>query len=366
MRTTEPIHASFAPSSLMHAEAAAVSPPVGPLAAHRRPRLSIITPAYNEERNLPVLYERLRAVLDKENVDWEWIVTDDHSSDRTFEVLAELGRRDMRVRVLRFSRNFGSHAGVSCGLRHARGDCAGMLAADLQDPPEVLPQLLEKWRAGGQVVWAVRGRREGEGALTLRMAGLFYWIMRNVVGMREMAATGADLFLIDRRVIEAYREFEERNVNVFALLTWMGFKQDTVIYTKEARLHGSSGWTLQKKLKLAVDSVTSFSYLPIRVMSWTGMFTAIAGLCYAIFIIGYALIGRSVEGWASLMVVVLVLGGFQMLMLGILGEYLWRALDEARRRPSYTVEAEAGAPVWASSAAPPTEQVSPGTTRGST
>lgn len=311
----------------------------------KRSLLSVITPAYNEERNLPVLYERLSNVLDALDVDWEWIVTDDHSADRTFEVLSDLGRRDPRVRALRFSRNFGSHAGVSCGLRNATGDCAVVLAADLQDPPEVIPQLLDAWRSGAQVVWAVRGRREGEKATTVGAAGLFYWIMRAVIGMRELSATGADFFMIDRRVIDAYRDFDERNVNLFALLAWMGFRQDTITYTKDARLYGQSGWTLKKKIKLAVDSITAFSYLPVRVMSWTGVFTAIAGLLYALFIIYNAFAGQPVEGWSSLMVAVMLIGGFQMLMLGVLGEYVWRALDESRRRPRYTIEAETGARV---------------------
>lgn len=317
------------------------NPAQAPAGQRLQPRvlLTVITPAYNEEANLPVLYQRLATVLDGTDLDWEWIVTDDHSSDGTFDVLARLSARDPRVRALRFSRNFGSHAGVSCGLRNARGDCAVVLAADLQDPPEVIPKLLNEWRAGAQVVWAVRGGREGEAATTVGLAGIFYWIMRNVVGLRELAATGADFFLIDRCVIDAYQEFDERNVNLFALLAWMGFRQRTVSYVKQARLRGSSGWTLQKKLKLAVDSVTAFSYLPVRVMSWTGVVTAIAGFGYALFIIVNAIKGNPVEGWSSLMVAVMVIGGFQMLMLGVLGEYVWRALDEARRRPRYTIEA---------------------------
>lgn len=302
-------------------------------------RLSVITPAYNEEENLPDLYERLRTVLDSIPVEWEWIVIDDHSSDRTFEISAGLAQRDRRIRALRFSRNFGSHAGVSCGLRIARGDCAVVLAADLQDPPEIIPQLLAAWQNGTQVVWAVRDKRLGENTATLKTSGLFYWIMRNVIGMRELAPTGADFFLIDRCVIEAYRGFDERNINIFALLAWMGFRQETVGYTKEPRLHGSSGWTFKKKLKLAVDSITAFSYLPVRFMSWTGVLTAIAGFIYAMFVIANAVRGQPVEGWSSLMVIVMVIGGFQMLMLGVLGEYVWRGLDEARRRPRYTIEA---------------------------
>jgi glycosyltransferase involved in cell wall biosynthesis len=302
--------------------------------------LSVITPAYNEEQNLRVLYERLCAVLGSVQMEWEWIVIDDHSSDRTFEVLSELGRRDARVRALRFSRNFGSHAAVTCGLRHSRGSCAVVIAGDLQDPPEVIPQLLEAWHSGTQVVWAVRALREGESRSTVKLAGLFYWVMRNVVGMRELSATGADFFLVDRRVIDTFREFDERNVNLFALLAWLGFRQRAIAYSKAARLHGESGWSLKKKIKLAVDSITAFSYFPVRVMSWTGMITAIAGFGYALFVIHLAITTEvPVEGWSSLMVAVMVIGGLQMLMLGILGEYLWRALDEARKRPRYTIEA---------------------------
>ena len=302
--------------------------------------LSVVTPAYNEESNLPVLYQRLCAVLDPLDIGWEWIVTDDHSADGTFGVLAGLSRADSRVRAFRFSRNFGSHAGVSCGLRQARGDCAVVMAADLQDPPEVIPELLAAWESGAQVVWAAREEREGEAATTVRTAGLFYWVMRHVVGMRELPATGADFFLIDRLVMDAYDGFDERNVNLFALLAWMGFRQRTVRYVKKARLHGTSGWTLGKKVKLAVDSITAFSYLPVRLMSWTGVLTAIAGFFYAIFIIYNAITGQPIEGWSSLIVVVTLIGGLQMLMLGVLGEYVWRALDEARRRPRYTIEAE--------------------------
>jgi polyisoprenyl-phosphate glycosyltransferase len=316
------------------------------LAMRPRARLSVITPAYNEELNLPVLYERLQAIMRDLDLDWEWIVTDDHSSDRTFEVLSELSRRDDRVLALRFSRNFGSHAGVACGLRHARGDCAVVMAADLQDPPEVIPALVETWRDGAQVVWAARARREGEKASTVGVAGLFYWVMRNVVGLREISATGADFFLIDRNVIDAYSAFGERNVNLFALLVWLGFRQETITYVKEARMHGASSWTLKKKVKLAVDSITAFSYMPVRFMSWLGVFTGLAGFCYAGLVIFNALTGKPVEGWSSLMVAVLLIGGLHMLMLGILGEYIWRALDEARRRPRYTIEASTSK-LWA-------------------
>ena len=164
--------------------------------------------------------------------------------------------------------------------------------------------------------------------------------MRNVVGMKEMPATGADFFLLDRTVVDAFSRFNESNASIFALLTWMGFRQATIGYDKEARLHGSSGWTLKKKLKLVVDSVTSFSYVPIRFMSYLGFVVGLAGFLYA----GLrgrrtSCAGSPVEGWSSLMIVVLLVGGLQMVMMGVLGEYLWRALDESRRRPRYLIEA---------------------------
>jgi dolichol-phosphate mannosyltransferase len=163
--------------------------------------------------------------------------------------------------------------------------------------------------------------------------------MRNIVGIKEMTPTGADFFLIDRAVIDALRQFNESHVDIMALITWMGFRQTAITYDKKARLHGRSGWTLEKKLKLVVDSVTSFTYLPLRLMSYTGFIVALLGFLYAILVISNALSGTPVQGWSSLMVVTLIVGGIQMLMMGVLGEYLWRALDESRRRPKYLIEA---------------------------
>jgi len=307
--------------------------------APRRSLLTVVTPAYNEAQNLPVLYDRLRAVLEGLDLDWEWVIVDDHSADDTFAVIGDIAGRDPRVRGIRLARNFGAHAAVTCGLHYARGDCAVIMAADLQDPPEMLPELLAEWRAGAQVVWAVRARREGEKLSTRASARLFYLLMRHLVGFRDMPATGADFFLLDRRVVDALRQFGERNISLIALVTWMGFRQATITYTKRARLYGRSGWSLGKKIKLAVDSITSFTYLPIRLMSCLGFVIALGGFLYAILVIVNALTGHPPPGWSSLMVVVLVIGGIQMLMMGVLGEYLWRAFDEARRRPRYLIEA---------------------------
>jgi dolichol-phosphate mannosyltransferase len=308
----------------------------------QRPFLSVITPAYNEVENLPKLYERLADTLNPMQLDWEWIIVDDHSSDQTFAVINELADHDKRIRGYRFARNFGAHKAITFGMHNAKGNCAAIMAADLQDPPETLPLLLEKWKDGSQVVWAVRAQREGEKASTIGFSRVYYWLMRNVVGINDMPATGADFFLIDRRVIDALSEFAENNTSLLALITWMGFRQSEILYDKQARLYGSSGWNLEKKLKLVVDSVTSFTYLPIRLMSYLGVFIAMFGFIYAAIVVANAIAGRPVEGWSSLMVVVLVVGGIQMLMMGVLGEYLWRALDEARHRPRFIVEEDVG------------------------
>ena len=302
------------------------------------PLLSIVTPAFNESLNLPVLHGRLCEVLDGAKIDWEWLVVDDHSSDTTFDVLRQMAASDARVRGIRFARNSGSHAAITCGLHAVRGRCAAILAADLQDPPEVLPSLFDQWQKGGQVVWAVRNARAGEKASTVAFSRLYYWAMRRIAGLPQMPASGADFLLIDRRVVDAFRQFGEANVSLLALITWMGFRQRTIEYTKQARLHGRSGWNLEKKLKLVIDSVTSFTYLPIRLMSYVGFAVAFLGFAYALFVAWNAITGIPVTGWSSLMVVVLVLGGLQMLLMGILGEYLWRALDESRHRPRYLIE----------------------------
>jgi len=309
----------------------------------KMPLISVVTPAFNEADNLPLLYDKLCQVLAFHNINWEWVVVDDHSVDETYEVIAALAQQDSRVRGLRFARNFGSHTALMCGLRYAKGDCAVVMAADLQDPPEILPDLFVKWHEGAHVVWAVRRQRNGISTINLGFSRLYYYVMRHVVGMKEMPSTGADFFLIDKTIIKALRQFHESHVSVLALITWMGYRQTYIHYDKQERVHGKSGWTIEKKIRMVLDSVTSFSYLPIRLMSYVGMIVAILGLLYAGYIIGYAVFGYALfgeppEGWSSIMVVVLVLGGIQMLMMGILGEYLWRSLDESRQRPHYLIE----------------------------
>jgi dolichol-phosphate mannosyltransferase len=298
--------------------------------------LSIITPAFNEAGTLFPLYERLARTMGELGVDWEWLVVDDHSRDETFALVEKLAIRDPRVRGVRLSRNSGSHVAISCGLHHVDGDAAVMIAADLQDPPETLHAMLERWRGGAQVVWAVRRERPGARAHA-RFAAIYYWIMRRLVGMTDMPKNGADFFLVDRVVIDAFRRFPERNTSVLALITWLGFTQQQVDYDKQPRASGRSGWTIARKIKLVVDSVTSFSDFPIRFCSYAGLtLMAVA----AIILIVSLILLPTLTGAVLLLVGVLVgMGGLQLVALGIVGEYVWRTLDEARRRPAYVVEA---------------------------
>jgi polyisoprenyl-phosphate glycosyltransferase len=312
--------------------------------SQEHPLLSVVTPAFNEAESLQTLYQRLSRVLGDMLVRWEWILVDDHSSDDTFAVTQQIANQDSRVKCIRLSHNFGSHIALSCGLRHTSGDCVVVLAADLQDPPEILPTLLAQWQAGAQVVWAVRAQQDRKLKTLPFLSRLYYFFMRHVLGMKQMPATGVDFFLLDRRVVEAFYEFEEGNTSVIALITWMGFRQAKILYEKQPRQYGRSGWNLGKKIKLVVDSVTAFSYFPIRLMSLVGFVIALFGFLYAAVVVINGLAGRPPEGWASLMIAVLVIGGVQMLMMGVLGEYLWRTLDEARRRPQYIVEATINLP----------------------
>jgi dolichol-phosphate mannosyltransferase len=304
--------------------------------------LSIITPAFNEAANLPALYARIVDTMTRLSVPWEWVIVDDHSSDATFTVITDLAARDPRVRGLRLSRNSGSHLAITCGLHHVSGDAAVMMAADLQDPPETLGAMLERWRSGAQIVWAVRRTRPGEKAHA-GFAAIYYWIMRRVVGMTEMPSRGADFFLADRVVIEAFRRFPERNVSVFALLTWMGFRQEFIEYDKQPRAAGASGWTTAKKVKLVVDSITAFSDLPIRLSLYVGV--PLAALGVVLFVLSLFLLPSLGAGVLLLLAAVVGLSGLQLVALGLVGQYVWRAFDEARRRPAYAIEAIAPAPL---------------------
>ncbi len=300
-------------------------------------RISVITAFLNEESNLSLFRERVLTALRALPYEYEVVLVDDHSTDGSSALAKAWAEEDPSVRYIRLSRNFGSHPAFAAGLAACTGDCAIFLAADLQDPPEVIPQLVERWVASHDVVWAVRSERLGESTSTKLFAQIYYWLMRTFA-LAEMPAKGADFMLLDRKVIDAYNAIREKNTSFLPMIVWLGFRQTSIDYVKQARHSGATKWTFSKKIKLLIDSLVSFSYFPIRFASVSGVCVSLLGYCYAIVVVINALRGVPIQGWSSLMVVVLVLGGFQLLMLGIFGEYLWRAFDEARGRPRYVIE----------------------------
>lgn len=303
-------------------------------------RLSILTPAFNEASNLPTLYDRIVRTMGGVSGEWEWLIVDDHSRDDTFAVIEQLAMRDARVRGIRLARNSGSHVAITCGLHHVEGDAAVMMAADLQDPPETtITAMLDRWRRGAQVVWAVRRKRPGDRHHTA-FAALYYWSMRHLVGMKDMPSQGADCFLLDRVVIDAFSRFGERNVSVLALITWIGFRQESVEYDKQPRASGRSGWTLRRKTKLVIDSVTAFSDLPIRLCAWSGF--ALLSAATAVGVTGALRLPSQTGVLMVLIGIMVALAGIHLVAVGVLGQYVWRALDEARHRPPYLIEALVG------------------------
>jgi glycosyltransferase involved in cell wall biosynthesis len=301
-------------------------------ASSRKVLLSVVTPAFNESKNLPLLYARLKKSLDKLRLPWEWIVVDDHSADETYPVMEKIARKDKRVKALRFAKNSGSHLALACALGQAKGQCAVGMAADLQDPPETIGELYEKWKDGAKVVWAVRAKREGESLGTLFFARLYYFIVRYGLGMRQMPPSGADFFLLDRVVIQRLSQARVRNASILLLICSFGFRQDYITYTKRKRAHGKSGWTLKKKLKLFLDSVTMFSMAPV----WWGFGSGIA-----FFMVGLILATKGDlwgKGFLYLGMALSVLGLF--LTLFVLR--LIARLGAAPAGPLFTVEKSIG------------------------
>jgi len=303
------------------------------------PSLSIIIPVFNEEAVIPALIDRLRSFIERLTpLATEIILVDDHSADRSSELLKEVCCNDRRFRYARLAKNCGSHVAIMAGLARARGECAVFLAADLQDPPELILQMLDLWRGGHHIVWAVREERKGVSKLDVFLANTFYRLL-NLLGEVNLPPRGSDFALLDRKTIHALLQSAGSDPSVGGEIARLGFSSAQVCYTKEKRAAGGSKWTLKRKLKAFADAFVSFSYAPLRAMSYLGMIFSLVGFAYAVMVVVLRLITRApVQGWSSLIVIVLVTGGVQMMMLGVLGEYLWRTLEAARHRPTYFLE----------------------------
>jgi dolichol-phosphate mannosyltransferase len=302
--------------------------------------VSIVVPVYHNAASLLDLLTRFQALAADHPQDcFEFVFVDDGSKDNSFAMLHELAHREPRMRVVKLSRNFGSNAAILAGLEEARGDAVAAISADLQDPPEMIGEMLARWRAGRKVVLAARETRE-DSWLTRMAADAFYFLFRRLA-LPGMPRRGFDFFLIDRQVRDVVVEMPEKNLYLMGLLVWLGFDAEVLHYHRRSRdkRYGRSMWTLARKVRYFIDAFVAFSYVPLRAASVAGVLTCLASGVYALYIILSRLLwSRDVPGWGSLMVVVLMTSGLQLLMTGVLGEYVWRNLDEARRRPRYIVD----------------------------
>lgn len=300
-------------------------------------KLSIVIPVYFNEMNLNDLYIDLyEKVLSKLEA-YELVFVDDGSQDASFDIIKDLESKDSNIKSLKLSRNFGSHAAILAGLNICTGDCAVMKTADLQEPSTMILDMYAKWQAGNNVVLAIRADRE-ESFLQKFFSNLYYRIIRRYV-LKNMPLGGFDCFLIDRKVIEVLRLMDEKNTSLMGQILWAGFKTDSILYTRLRREKGKSRWTLQKKIKLVIDSILSFTYLPVRVMTVIGLIFFLGSVIWAAFIIYQRIFGGiALEGWTTLMAFNLFASGLNLLTLGILGEYLWRNFDATRTRPTYIIE----------------------------
>ncbi len=311
--------------------------------AREEARVVIVVPFLNEEENLPVLYERVRTVMEGRPESWEILFVDDGSSDASARRVAELAGKDERVKLLRLSRNFGHQIAITAGMDHADGDAVVIMDADLQDPPEVIPRLLDKWREGYEVVYAVRSRREGETWLKRLLAAGFYRIFRKMASV-EVPLNAGDFRLVDRRVVDALKGVRELHRFVRGLTSWVGYRQGAVYYERAARHAGRTKYPLWKSVNLAWDAVTSFSGAPLRWIMGAGMLVSVGGLVLAVrIIVGRILHPESMQpGWATVVALILVVGGVQLICLGLLGQYVSRVFEESKKRPLYFISEKVG------------------------
>ena len=304
-------------------------------------KLSIIVPVYWNSDTLMLLYQDMKEKILHKLEEYEIVFVDDGSGDNSWEIMNQIREMDENVRLVRLSRNFGEHAAILAGLSVCTGDCAVTKQADLQEDSELILQLYEKWKEGNKVVLAVRAERD-EGAVKKFFANLYYTLMRKLV-VKDMPKGGFDCYLLDRQVIEVLLMLDEKNSALTLQVLWVGFKSDRVYFHRKNREIGKSRWTLSKKVKLVVDSMMSFSYFPVRFMSFLGSAYAIAAVVWGIVLVAQNVSGvEDMPGWPSLMVLMLFSFGVIMVMLGLLGEYIWRALDASRNRPPFLIDETKG------------------------
>lgn len=304
-----------------------------------RRTFSIVVPIYFNELNIPDTVPRLLALRDAlPEYHVELVFVDDGSEDGSLAALRHFQEQHpATIRVVKLTRNFGSMAAIQAGLTIATGDCVGMIAADLQDPPELFVDMLRHWEQGCKAVFAVRADREESLGQTL-FSNMYYAMLRRFA-LRGYPEGGFDFFLIDRQVVNEINAIREKNTNLMSLIYWLGYRTATIPYVRRARQKGKSRWTLSKKVKLFIDSFVAFSYVPIRFLSALGLLVALSAFTYASWVFyHWAVRDIPVKGYAPTVILVALTAGLQMMMLGVLGEYLWRTLDESRRRPPFVID----------------------------
>jgi dolichol-phosphate mannosyltransferase len=299
---------------------------------------SVVAPIFNELDNLPELYRRVKEVMDQTGESWELVLVDDGSVDGSTDRIREYAQLDQRVRPVIFARNFGHQIAVTAGLDYSRGQAVVIIDSDLQDPPEVILDLIAKWREGYEVVYAIRSEREGESWFKLMTASVFYRLIYQITDVKIPLDTG-DFRLLDRKVVNVMTQMRERHRFLRGMSVWVGFNQTGVKYRRAARYAGETKYPFKKMFKFAWDAVTSFSYLPLQIATYLGFISAGISI-FAIPIVAYMRITGSQEafaGQATTLIAVLFLGGVQLISLGILGEYVGRLYDESKGRPLYIV-----------------------------
>jgi dolichol-phosphate mannosyltransferase len=296
--------------------------------------LSVVAPMFDEEGNVEAFYERVRTALGR--VPFEMVLVDDASRDSTPELLARLADSDPRVKVLHLSRNFGHQAALTAGLEYASGDVVVMIDGDLQDPPELLPKMLDHWRSGSDVVYGVRDSRAGESWFKLTTARWFYRIFGRVTGL-DLQENSGDFRLLDRKALDAILAMRERNRFLRGMTVWVGFTQTAVPYARDARQAGSTKYTLRRMMRFSLDAISSFSWLPLQAATLLGFAFSIAAFLGLPLVIVARIAGVYVPGVSSILFVILLLGGIQLITVGIIGEYVGRIYDEVKGRPLYVV-----------------------------
>jgi dolichol-phosphate mannosyltransferase len=300
--------------------------------------ISIVIPVYNEIDVIDACYERLTRVMGSlEGYDYELVFVDDGSHDRTHERLVAFHEQDPHLKVVKFSRNFGHQIAVTAGVDEAVGDAIVIIDADLQDPPEVIPGMVRKWEEGYDVVYGVRKRRTGESRLKLLTAATFYRLLRSFTNI-EIPVDVGDFRLISARAAEQLRKLREKDRFVRGLVSWIGFRQIGIPYERDSRFAGETKYPYRKMFKFAIDGITSFSNLPLKVASWLGYMASLLAFVYLVSVFVQRAMGYTVEGWATIMVALLFLGGVQLICIGIIGEYIGRIFNETKSRPMYVIE----------------------------